>query len=102
MQSVFDKPKVGKGEDTREDMAFDFGIGPMSHGHDTDQIVIFRLPESVLHHIAVQTCLYDLIGTPVHVIGYDDVLSEFLNILANLVIVLPEHELPLLLAFLNG
>ena len=102
MQSVLDKSKEGKGEDARENVASDLGVGPMPYGHHAHQIVIFGLPESVLHHVAVQTCLYDLVGLPAHEIGYDDVLSKSFNIFGNSVVILSEDKLPFFLAFLDG
>ena len=81
--SEFNHSKVGESDDAGQDMAPDFSIRPMTDRKEGNQVVVLGLPKCFFHYVSIQAGSYNLIRTPIHVIRYDDVLSESIDVPSN-------------------
>ena len=73
-------------------MTTDFSIGPVSDREEGDLVVVFGVAESLFYHIAIQAGPYNVIRAPIHVIRYNDILPESIDVPSHSIVVLAESH----------
>jgi len=97
-----DETQIGQGNDAGQNVAPYLAVRPVPDGKYADQVVVLRLPKRFLDHVAVQTGTDDFFRRPCVLIGDEDILSKFLQVSANPVVIFSVEELPLVFVLLKG
>jgi hypothetical protein len=66
----------------------DLAVRPMTKRHKADKVFILALTEGLFHNISIQTRLDYLVSGPIHIICYEDIFPEPIDISADPIMVL--------------